>query len=185
MGTPDVGHDFSLYYRAVNNTLNNDDEQLLVAAMPLIQCMVREIRYTESGERRLHPGGRLYKGDQQRPVPLNLQKLRDAHEDGRAVRFRQFQSTSSDDRLAEKYRKRDGGKGFFWTIDVPEGYWGAQDISDVASKKRESETLFVPYAPFQVLAVDEDSCHLKALDFSVEFSERLARNCQGASVCHI
>jgi len=171
-----LGRDFSLYYRALNNTLNNDNEEGLHRAMPLIQHMVYDLLYDASGSKRRHKGGQLYKGDIQRPVPLNMQKLREAAAMGTVVRFRQFQSTTSDRKLAAKYQKREDGRGFMWEIDVPEDHWGARDIQDVAWRAGESETLFPPYAAFLVQAISDKSCHLQAVDFSSELEERAKRH---------
>mmetsp|Transcript_101536 Transcript_101536/g.286359 ORF Transcript_101536/g.286359 Transcript_101536/m.286359 type:complete len:678 (+) Transcript_101536:202-2235(+) len=171
-----LGLDFSYYYRALNNTLNNDREQGLRRAMPLIQHMVHDILYAEDGQRRYHQGGRVWKGDIQRPVPLNVQKLMEAAALGTVIRFRQFQSTSSDEKLAAKYRKRDDSRGFLWTIDIPEGFWGARDIAAVAWRHGESETLFPPYAAFLVKSVDAESCHLQAVEKDSEIKKRADRH---------
>ena len=58
-----------------------------------------------------------------------------------AVRFRQFQSATSDEKLATKYRRREDGKGFLWTIDIPEGFVGARQIAEVAWREREVRLL--------------------------------------------
>ena len=129
--TLNTGQDYSLYYRALNNTLNCDARSNLENAMPLIQRMVYLLLYDEeNGSKRIHEGGRVWKGDTQRPVPLNMQKLREAMRLDRFVRFRQFQSTTREKTLAEKYRAREDGKGYLWTIDIPPGFWGARDIQD-------------------------------------------------------
>eukprot|EP00403_Amphidinium_massartii_P034580 CAMPEP_0178442286 /NCGR_PEP_ID=MMETSP0689_2-20121128/38060_1 /TAXON_ID=160604 /ORGANISM="Amphidinium massartii, Strain CS-259" /LENGTH=603 /DNA_ID=CAMNT_0020065775 /DNA_START=223 /DNA_END=2034 /DNA_ORIENTATION=- len=171
-----MGRDFSIYYRALNNTLNNDNEAGLQRALPLMQHMVRDILYDENGEKRRHKGGKLWKGDAQRPVPLNMQKLREACAMGTAVRFRQFQSTTSDRNMAVKYQRREDGRGFLWSMDVPEDFWGASEIADVAWRTGESETLFPPYAAFLVQAVSEGTCHLVATDFTRELEERALRH---------
>ena len=62
------------------------------------------------------------------------------------VRFRQFQSATSDEKLATKYRRREDGKGFLWTIDIPAGFVGAREIAEVAWREREAVgSLFVYY----------------------------------------
>ena len=117
----------------------------------------------EDGSKRLHDGGRVWKGDTQRPVPLNMQKLSEAQRLDRFVRFRQFQSTTKDKGLAEKYRAREDGKGYLWIIDIPQGFWGARDIQGISWKENESETLFPPYSAFRVQSLDENSCNLLAV----------------------
>lgn len=172
-----MGQDFSLYYRALNNTLNNDAEGNLCHAMPLIQRMTYLLLYNEeSGERRLHPGGRAWKGDAQRPVPLNMHKLREACRLGKVVRFRQFQSTTVNEELANKYLRREDGRGYKWIIDIPSAFWGARDIKDISWRQSESETLFPPYSAFLVESVQEDVCHLRAVDRRVEVSARAERH---------
>ncbi|CAE7206267.1 unnamed protein product [Symbiodinium natans] len=170
--TLNTGQDYSLYYRALNNTLNCDARSNLENAMPLIQRMVYLLLYDEeNGSKRIHEGGRVWKGDTQRPVPLNMQKLREAMRLDRFVRFRQFQSTTREKTLAEKYRAREDGKGYLWTIDIPPGFWGARDIQDpyplmcedISWKEKESETLFPPYSAFRVQSLDESGCHLLAV----------------------
>ncbi|OLP84340.1 hypothetical protein AK812_SmicGene34791 [Symbiodinium microadriaticum] len=59
-------------------------------------------------------------------------------------------------------------KGFLWIIDIPPKYFGARNIQDISSRSKESETLFPPYSAFEVLALEEDSCHLKALPYRYE-----------------
>lgn len=171
-----LGQDYSIYFRALNNALNSDHEHILRPAMPLIQHMIRDLLYREDGARRLHAGGRVWKGDTQRPVPLNIQKLVEAEELGTVVRFRQFQSTSTDEKLAEKYRRREDSRGFLWTIDIPAGFWGARDISDIAWRKGESETLFPPYAAFLVRSINDEGCHLEAVDRATELTRRAERH---------
>lgn len=175
--TLNTGQDYSLYYRALNNTLNCDARSNLANAMLLIQRMVYLLLYTESdGSKRLHEGGRVWKGDTQRPVPLNMQKLREAQRLDRFVRFRQFQSTTRDRSLAEKYRAREDGKGYLWIIDIPPGFWGARDIQDISWKENESETLFPPYSAFRVQSLDESSCQLLAVDRRAELFSRAERH---------
>eukprot|EP00931_Biecheleriopsis_adriatica_P039600 TRINITY_DN22637_c0_g1_i1.p1 TRINITY_DN22637_c0_g1~~TRINITY_DN22637_c0_g1_i1.p1 ORF type:complete len:581 (-),score=93.68 TRINITY_DN22637_c0_g1_i1:34-1710(-) len=172
-----MGQDYSVYYRALNNTLNSDAEGNLSHAMVLIKRMIYSLLYDEdTGAKRLHKGGRVWKGDGQRPVPLNMHKLREANRLNKIVRFRQFQSTTTDEALADKYRKREDGKGFKWIIDIPPDFWGARDIKDVAWKANESETLFPPYSAFRVESIDEDTCHLLAVDRSAELKSRAERH---------
>lgn len=92
------------------------------------------------------------------------------------VRFRQFQSTTSDEKIASKYRKREESRGFLWTIDIPAGFVGARDISDVAWRARESETLFPPYSAFLVVSVSENGCHLLAVDKATEIGANTSRH---------
>eukprot|EP00928_Gymnodinium_smaydae_P020724 TRINITY_DN18017_c0_g6_i1.p1 TRINITY_DN18017_c0_g6~~TRINITY_DN18017_c0_g6_i1.p1 ORF type:complete len:639 (+),score=66.13 TRINITY_DN18017_c0_g6_i1:61-1917(+) len=171
-----LGQDYSVYYRALNNTLNSDVEGNLRRAFPLIQRMMYLLLYDETtGERRYHAGGRVWKGDSQRPVPLNMHRLQQAHTLGKVIRFRQFQSTTSDEKLANKYLKREDGRGFKWTIDIPIKFWGARDIQDIAWKSNESETLFPPYSAFRVQSIDADECHLLALDIRSHLGFRAKR----------
>ena len=93
---------------------------------------------------------------------LNMQKLREAQRLDRFVRFRQFQSTTREKALAEKYQAREDGKGYLWIIDIPHGFWGARDIQDISLEK-ESETLFPPYSAFRVQNLDDGMCHLLAV----------------------
>ena len=172
-----LGHDFSVYYRALNNALNNDREDDLRAALPLLRHMVAAICRAEGGGPRRYPrAARVWKGDAQRPVPLNAQKLREAAEMRTAVRFRQFQSATSDEKLATKYRRREDGKGFLWTIDIPAGFVGAREIAEVAWREREAETLFAPFCAFLVVSVAEDGCHLLAVKMGTELQEVAARH---------
>eukprot|EP00913_Durusdinium_trenchii_P028019 g26270.t1 len=63
------GRDYSLYYQALNNTLNHDTEASLRAALPLIRRMTYLLLYEEStGTQRLHKGGTVWKGDSERPA---------------------------------------------------------------------------------------------------------------------
>lgn len=158
-----TGQDYSLYYRALNNTLNCDAFHNISNAMDLVKRMIYRLLYDED-KKILHPGGRVWKGDTQRPVPLNMQKLREAMRLERIVRFRQFQSTTNDLPLAEKYRKREDQKGYLWIIDIPPSFWGARDIHDISWKDNESETLFPPYSAFRVQSMDDNQCHLLAVD---------------------
>merc|ERR1711972_892278 len=121
--------------------------------------------YTGSrGEKLLHPGGRVWKGDSERPVPLNMKRLKEAYKEQTVVHFRQFQSTSSDASVANRFRKRGESRGYVWVIDVPVDFWGARCIQDVAWKEHEAETLFPPYSAFLVKSVDDEACHLFAVE---------------------
>lgn len=143
---------------ALNNTLNHDTDLSLRPALPLIRRMTYLLLYDEkTGEKRLHEGGRVWKGDSERPVPLNKQRLKLAFRHGVPVRFRQFQSTTSDQKVAARFQKREDRKGFLWIIDIPPKYFGARNIQDISSRSKESETLFPPYSAFEVLALEEDS----------------------------
>mmetsp|Transcript_30670 Transcript_30670/g.54837 ORF Transcript_30670/g.54837 Transcript_30670/m.54837 type:complete len:283 (+) Transcript_30670:141-989(+) len=159
------GSDYSIYYLALNNTLNHDDGPSLECAFPLIRHMVFRLLYTTEFSRKVqHPGGRVWKGDSESPVPINMQKLKEAFKEGTVVRFRQFQSTTSDEKVAERFKRRGDSRGYLWTIDIPEGFWGARNIQNVAWKQHETETLFPPYSAFLVQSVDGDSCHLRAVE---------------------
>eukprot|EP00441_Pelagodinium_beii_P011147 CAMPEP_0197689528 /NCGR_PEP_ID=MMETSP1338-20131121/106999_1 /TAXON_ID=43686 ORGANISM="Pelagodinium beii, Strain RCC1491" /NCGR_SAMPLE_ID=MMETSP1338 /ASSEMBLY_ACC=CAM_ASM_000754 /LENGTH=155 /DNA_ID=CAMNT_0043271871 /DNA_START=54 /DNA_END=521 /DNA_ORIENTATION=- len=150
--------------------------------MPLIHRMVYLLLYEADGSKRLHQGGQVWKGDTQRPVPLNMNKLREAQRLQKIIRFRQFQSTTSNRALAEKYRKREDGRGYLWTIDIAPRFWGARDIHDISWKEGESETLFPAYSAFYVRSVDDDGCHLEAADRCKDLTERALRNgLQGAA----
>lgn len=158
------GRDYSLYYQALNNTLNHDTEESLRPALPLIRRMIYLLLYDEStGKERLHEGGTVWKGDSERPVPLNMQRLKLALRHDVPIRFRQFQSTTSDYKVAARFQKREDHPGFLWTIDIPPSYFGARNIQDISSRSNESETLFPPYSSFRVLEVSHDRCHLQAL----------------------
>ncbi|CAE8599442.1 unnamed protein product, partial [Polarella glacialis] len=93
-------------------------------------------------------------------VPLNMQKLKTAMKKDAVIHFRQFQSTTSDSKVAEKFARREDKPGFIWKVEVPKDFWGARDIHDVAWRAKEAETLFMPYSAFKVLGVDGHSCHL-------------------------
>ena len=169
-----TGLDYSLYYRALNNTLNCDASHNLSNAMILIQRMIYSLLYNLSDSSKiLHQGGRVWKGDTQRPVPLNMQKLREAQRLERIIRFRQFQSTTKDHALAEKYRKREDGRGYLWIIDIPTGFWGARDIHNVSWKDDECETLFPPYSAFRVQSLDDNQCHLLAVEAKQHWQQTL------------
>jgi len=160
------GRDYSLYYQALNNTLNHDTEQSLRAGYPLMRRMTYLLLYDEkTGQKRLHEGGRVWKGDSEKPVPLNKQRLKLAFRHQVPIRFRQFQSTTSDQKVATRFQKREDRPGFLWIIDIPPKYFGARNIQDISSRSKESETLFPPYSAFEVVALDDDSCHLKALPY--------------------
>lgn len=172
------GRDYSLYYQALNNTLNHDTEASLRAALPLIRRMTYLLLYEEStGTQRLHKGGTVWKGDSERPVPLNMQRLKLALRHDVPIRFRQFQSTTSDYKVAARFQKREDHPGFLWVIDIPENHFGARNIQDVSSRSNESETLFPPYSMFQVVEVSNQRCHLKALPWVWEEYE--PRSAQG------
>jgi len=174
--TLNAGKDFSLYYRAINNLLNNDLDSGLELAMPLLQRMICNLLYDPAGSPRLHAGGRVWKGDTQKPVPLNMHRLRTALHLGTVVRFRQFTSTSDNENLARKYMRREDRPGYLWIIDIPKGFWGARDIRDISDKAKESETLFPPYSAFRVLEVTDHSCHLEATDKCTEIGRRASRH---------
>lgn len=178
------GQDYSLYYKAINNILNTDHVGNLKLAIPLLRRMMYLLLYDEkSGQKRVHVGGRVWKGDVQRPVPLNVHRLREALKLGTVIRFRQFQSTTSDEQLAKKYLRRGDGRGFMWTITIPAGFWGARDIQDVAWRANESETLFPPYSAFRVTDIGADHCCLEAVDRSTKLSEKAKRHgVQGTAV---
>ena len=179
-----VGLDYSKYYRALNNTLNHDMEGLaLRSILPLVQHMVYDLCcFADGAPRKFGADSRVWKGDMQRPVPLNRQKLREAFEMKGVIRFRQFQSATSDQALAVKYMKREENRGFLWTIDIPAGFVGARDISDVAWRERESETLFPPYSAFRVVAYSAEGCHLLAVDKGVELEEHTSRHGKGKTL---
>lgn len=170
------GKDFSLFFRALNNTLNRDLEEDLQRALPFFQHMTYSLLYRVDGSKRYHSGCRVWKGDTQVPVPLNMQKLKTAVLLGSAVRFRQFFSTTSDEQVARRYMQREARHGYLWTVDIPDGFWGARDISDISWKGREEETLFPPYSAFHVKSVDDEGCHLLAVDFGVELSIKAERH---------
>jgi len=160
------GRDYSLYYQALNNTLNHDTELSLRAALPLIRRMTYLLLYDEkTGEERRHSGGTVWKGDSERPVPLNQKRLQMAMRHQVPIRFRQFQSTTSDRKVAERFQKREDHPGFLWTIEIPENYFGARNIQDVSSRSNESETLFPPYSAFEVLDLERDRCRLRAVPY--------------------
>lgn len=172
-----LGRDFSVYYRAINNMLNNDREADLRAAMPLLQHMIFAICHESDGTPcRLPAAMRVWKGDSQRPVPLNRQKLEEAAAVGTAVRFRQFQSTTSDPQLAAKYRTREDGHGFCWTIDIPAGFVGCRPVASIAWRANEAEVLFAPYCAFLVVGVVADGCHLLAVSMKTELDDHVARH---------
>lgn len=159
------GSDYSIYYLALNNTLNHDEGFSLECAFPLIRHMIYRLLYTRMGSRKvLHPGGRVWKGDTEVPVPINMKKLKDAWKQRTLVRFRQFQSTTADESVANKFKKGGDKRGYLWTIDIPEDFWGARDIHNVAWKAHETETLFPPYSAFLVEDVSDDCCHLLAVE---------------------
>jgi len=165
------GADYSVYYLALNNTLNHDDSSSIEVALPLLKHMIGRLLYSDDqGSKVLHSGGRVWKGDTEPPVPMNMSKIKDALKQRSVVRFRQFQSTSSNEAVASRFKKRGDSRGYLWIIDIPPNYWGARDIQDVAWKGKEAETLFPPYAAFQVESVDADSCHLRAVDRYYDFA---------------
>jgi len=161
----DKSNDYSLYYLALNNNLNHDSLTDLQNVMPLIRHMVFLLLFDEdTGWKRRHQGGPVYKGDVDCPSRGSMEKLVTALETKQVIRFRQFQSTSKSKSVASKFQKRADTPGFTWTIDIAEGFWGARDISDVAKTRSEAETLFPPYAAFKVKSVESRSCHLEAVD---------------------
>lgn len=159
------GSDFSIYYLALNNTLNHDDRPSLEYAFPLIKHMVYRLLFTNlsKGRKVLHPGGQVWKGDSEPPVPLNMIKLKEAQKNRTVVRFRQFQSTTTDEKVASRFKRRNDSPGYLWMIDIPADFWGARDIQDVSWKQHETETLFPPYSAFFVESVDDKCCHLSAV----------------------
>jgi adenylate kinase len=59
----ELGHDFSIYYRALNNALNNDRTADFEAVMPLFQHMVYSICHQPNGlPRRFQSATRVWKG---------------------------------------------------------------------------------------------------------------------------
>ncbi|CAJ1453168.1 unnamed protein product [Effrenium voratum] len=98
-------------------------------------------------------------------VPLNQKRLQMAMRHQVPIRFRQFQSTTSDRKVAERFQKREDHPGFLWTIEIPENYFGARNIQDVSSRSNESETLFPPYSAFEVLDLERDRCRLRAVPY--------------------
>mmetsp|Transcript_39314 Transcript_39314/g.101959 ORF Transcript_39314/g.101959 Transcript_39314/m.101959 type:complete len:118 (-) Transcript_39314:45-398(-) len=105
-----------------------------------------------------------------------MHKLREANRLNKIVRFRQFQSTTTDEKLADKYRTREDGRGYKWIIDIPPGFWGARDIQNISWASGESETLFPCYAAFSVESIDADCCYLIAMDGSTELAARAERH---------
>merc|ERR1712113_443545 len=101
-----------------------------------------------------------------------MHKLREAKKIGKVIRFRQFQSTTTDEVLADKYRKREDSPGYKWTIDIPVGFWGARDIHDISWRSGEHETLLPAYSAFVVQDVTADECHLVAVDRSRDMFTR-------------
>eukprot|EP00928_Gymnodinium_smaydae_P028659 TRINITY_DN21805_c0_g1_i1.p1 TRINITY_DN21805_c0_g1~~TRINITY_DN21805_c0_g1_i1.p1 ORF type:complete len:434 (-),score=66.75 TRINITY_DN21805_c0_g1_i1:50-1294(-) len=163
--TAGKGMDYSLYYAALNNTLNHDCILAMQSAMPLISRMVYVILYDDAtGQRRLHPRAELYKGDSRMPDASTMRQLRHAQTHGEPIRFRQFLSTTSSRRIADKFRMRDDKPGFEWIIEVAEGFWGARDIQDVSRVRWEMETLFPPYSAFRVAELEAQRCRLVAVD---------------------
>lgn len=159
------GEDYSMYYLALNNTLNHDQGSSLECAFPLIKHMMYRLLYTRMDARKvMHPGGRVWKGDSEPPVPMNMKKLKDARKQEEVIRFRQFQSTSTNETVANRFKKRNDTRGYLWTVDIPENFWGARDIQHVAWKEKETETLFPPYSAFLVKSVDDAGCHLVAVE---------------------
>mmetsp|Transcript_15460 Transcript_15460/g.27103 ORF Transcript_15460/g.27103 Transcript_15460/m.27103 type:complete len:414 (-) Transcript_15460:34-1275(-) len=161
------GRDYSLYYQALNNTLNHDTAESLRLAMPLIRRMTYLLLFEETGKMRFHEGGRVWKGDSSRPVPLNWKKLKESEKNGTLICFRQFQSSSGEQRIAKRFSKREDKPGFLWIIDIPENFFGARDIQDVAWKSQESETLFPAYSTFRVISLADDECQLLAVESHV------------------
>lgn len=169
-------HDYSLYYLALNNTLNHDNEENLEFALPLIMRMNYLLLYTEDTQKRLlHPGGTLYKGDAKAPQESTFKKLERALASGEVIRFCQFQSTSADAKVANKFRTSvgpadDAGdrkhSGFLWTVDVPPGFWGARSLEHISKVSSEAETLFPPYSMFRVKNLSQERCQLEAVDRS-------------------
>eukprot|EP00913_Durusdinium_trenchii_P028020 g26271.t1 len=106
-----------------------------------------------------------------------MQRLKLALRHDVPIRFRQFQSTTSDYKVAARFQKREDHPGFLWVIDIPENHFGARNIQDVSSRSNESETLFPPYSMFQVVEVSNQRCHLKALPWVWEEYE--PRSAQG------
>lgn len=169
----DKEHDYSLYYLALNNTLNHDNEENLEFALPLIMRMNYLLLYTEDNQKRLHPGGTFYKGDARAPLEATFKKLEDALASGEVIRFCQFQSTSADAKVADKFRRSvgpadDGGdhthSGFLWTVDIPPGFWGARSLDQISKVASEAETLFPPYSMFRVKKLSKERCDLEAVD---------------------
>ena len=63
-----------------------------------------------------------------------------------------------------------------WTIDMPAGFVGAREISGVAWRAREAETLFPPFSAFLVVSLAHDGCHLLAVDKGTELEQATARH---------
>lgn len=163
------GGDYSVYYLALNNTLNHDECSTIELAFPLLRHMISRLLFN-GDMKELHPGGRVWKGDTDPPVPMNVRKLKDALKSQAVVRFRQFQSTTSNETVANRFKKRADSRGFLWIIDIHNNFWGARDIRGVAWKGHEAETLFPPYAAFLVQSVDADCCHLVSVDRDSDLS---------------
>jgi len=159
----DLGRDYSTYYRALNNTLNHDETGLVGVAMPLLRRMIYLLLFDEGDQKRIHPATTVYKGDSTYPAPLNMVKLKEAVFNKSPLHFRQFTSATSNQKLAQKCQHRENSRGFLWIIEIPDKYWGARDIKEVAAKPNEDETLFPPYSEFYVKSVNEEECHLVAV----------------------
>jgi len=190
------GSNYSLYYLALNNTLNHDTRDSLIRAMKLIRHMEHGLLYDDNKEKRMHQGGcTVYKGDTAAPPMEAMRKLQAAQDTRTLIRFRQFQSTTANEEMARKFQHRrgpadEGGSrsgGYLWIIDLPSrmeggGFWGARDIQSASKSKHELETLFPPYSPFRVKYVDDQRCHLEAVDRCedtawVEFRHRISDAC--------
>jgi len=89
---------------------------------------------------------------------------------GRRIRIPRFLSTSSNRSVAEQHcpTLSEDIIGVFLTIEIPESFQGARNVSEDSVYKDEDETLFVAWSQFEVLSVNFDitpkEVHLRALD---------------------
>jgi len=157
--------DVSRFFVALNSALRRDDDRYLLGLKPALDWMAYQIRNCKDSKESVvrFGGGTVYKGDGL-PSKEELAKLLAAKGSRKVVRFKQFQSASTDKNLAERW-----ADGFTWVITVPRGFSGAQLIHKCFHPfSNEKQVLFVAYSAFKVEEVTSSTCTLTACDPDIE-----------------
>lgn len=127
------------FYRALNCAISQDAPNVLKGLMKIVLDMNYFINKTK------HLGGVLYSG-------VGLGESIKLVTVGARLRMPRFLSTTTTVKFA-KSRITDKVGPALLVIRVPQGFWGARDISSFSSCPEEEETMFCAYALFEVESV--------------------------------
>ena len=146
------------FHRALNCAISQDASNVLRAVMPIIMDMNYFINSVH------HQGGVFYSGV---GVGESIRLVKE----GAKLRMPRFLSTTTELKFA-KSRLTDKIGPALLVVRVPQGFWGARDISAFSSCPEEYETMFCAYAlftverisTFRMLGEQVTRIDLKALD---------------------